>query len=81
MKHRYKSLAGAVRRIRQLERIMDRHNKLIERFNKDRILMARLAVRHPFDGSPYFQDLDQFAATVKLRDEILARYNSVPLEP
>jgi hypothetical protein len=65
VKHRFKSIEGAVRRIRQLEKqqriatgILTGRNLEIKQLDSDRKLMARLAA----DGPCFFNPLEAMAA-------------------
>lgn len=66
MKHKYKSIDGAVRRIVQLKRTVAVYEKLCSQYNHERKLMARLASERPEFSNP----LVVWDAK-KIRDEIL----------
>lgn len=47
VKHRYRSIDGAVRRVRQCEKLIAYLHQLTDRLNRERILLARLAAETP----------------------------------
>jgi len=66
--YRAKSITGAQRRVRDLERQVQERDALLERWNKERQLLARLAAK----GPAFFNPLEAMYAE-KIRDEILDR--------
>jgi hypothetical protein len=66
MKHRFKSIEGAVRRIREMDKIIARDEEICQRYANDRRLLARLCA----DGPCFNNPLEVFAAK-RRRDEIL----------
>lgn len=69
-KHKFKSIDGAVRRIRQLEKQVKSLNALCEAIGEERYLMARLASDTPeFD----FDNPLQVIEAKNTRDRILGR--------
>lgn len=71
MKHRYKSINGAVRMIRVQEKIIQKYEESCSRFKAERNLMAQLASDKPEFSNP----LVVWDAR-KLRDQILQREGS-----
>ena len=51
-KHRYRSIAGAVRRIRELQRQVDYLQEIVRKWEQDRILLAKLAAKGPAFDNP-----------------------------
>jgi hypothetical protein len=79
-KHRFKSIEGAVRRIRQLEKIIEQYRDISgdlsadnQIFDQDRKLMARLAA----DGPCFDNPLIIYEAKC-LRDRLLAMQRLTP---
>lgn len=73
MKHRYKSIDGAVRRIRQLEEIVADYRDITDRYAADRNTLAKLAAK----GPAFFNPLEAMAAE-EVRDRILASMGMNP---
>lgn len=73
MKSRFKSQAGAERRVRQLEKQTATLKAIAKKFYSERIMLAKLAAK----GPAFFNPLHAMeAATV--RDEILRKLNMNP---
>lgn len=66
--YKAKTITGAQQRVRLLERRLDFAHKLLERYARERMLLARLASKTPQFSNP-LEVLD----AEKLRDNILAR--------
>lgn len=73
MKHKFKSIDGAVRRIRELEKIVASYGAIVSRLNNERQLLAKLAARGPC----FYNPLEAMVAE-KLRDDILRRVQLNP---
>lgn len=63
-----KSINGAQRRVRQLQKQLDECHRLLGQFAKERLLLAKLAAT----GPAFFNPLEAFAAE-DVRDKILAQ--------
>lgn len=68
MKHKFKSIDGAVRRIRELQRAIQDRDELLNRWSRERQLLAKLAADEPH----FFNPLD-VAQAKKIRDAILSK--------
>jgi hypothetical protein len=66
MKHRFKSVDGAVRRIRQLEKAIKERDALLERWSHERTILAKLSAK-----TPQFYNPLEVVYAEQLRDEIL----------
>ena len=66
MKHRYKSIDGAVRRIRELEKQIKELDDIASRLSNETVALAKLAAT----GPTFFNPLGAFAAEA-IRDRIL----------
>jgi hypothetical protein len=64
--YKAKSITGAQIRVRQLERLLGKYKDLVNKFDKDRILLAKLAAKTP----QFFDPLVAMEAE-QLRDRIL----------
>lgn len=73
MKNKFKSIDGAVRRIRELEKIVESYEGIATRFKNDRNLMAKLAA----DGPTFYDSFAAMAAKIR-RDEILKEMGLAP---
>ena len=73
MRHKFKSVEGAVRRIRQLEKIVVDCSGLLKRFDDERKSLAMLAA----DGPCFFNPLVAMEAK-QLRDELLRQMKLNP---
>ena len=65
--HKFKSIDGAVRRVRELERQLVEYKKICERLDKEKRVLAKLASDKP----EFFNPL-AVAAAKEIRDEVLA---------
>lgn len=66
MKHKFKSLNGALRRIRELRRHINERDELLDSWSRERKLLAKLAA-----DTPQFYNPLQVAEAKRIRDEIL----------
>lgn len=66
--YKAKSLKGAERKVRDLHKLLQQCNEVIERFDKERTLLAKLAAT----GPAFFNPLEAMAAQ-NVRDRILAQ--------
>lgn len=66
MSYKAKTLSGAQRRVRDLEKLVEKHKELLTRFDAERKLMARLAA-----DTPQFSNPLMVYEAKKTRDEIL----------
>lgn len=73
MKHNFKSIDGAVRKIRTLEKAIVQYQRICDRLEFEKRQLAKLAATGPV----FFNPLDAIAAE-KLRDETLARIGLNP---
>lgn len=71
--YKAKSIAGAERRVRQLQAQINVMNQILDRWKAERNLLARLAAT----GQAFFNPLDAMAAE-KLRNELLASLGMHP---
>lgn len=69
-KPRFKTLAGAERRVRRLEKVLHEYGEMCCRKDAEKQLLAKLAAT----GPAFFNPLEAAAAEM-LRDEILRRMN------
>jgi hypothetical protein len=69
-KYKAKSLAGAQRRVRDLERQISERNTLLERWAHERLMLAKLAAETP----QFFNPLTVMEAQ-QIRDAILEPLN------
>lgn len=68
MKHRYKSIEGAVRAIRGLERQIEQYRAICKEMDHERLLLAKLASKEP----EFFNPLIVIEAE-KIRDRLLKK--------
>lgn len=66
--YKAKSLASAQRRVRELNRLIEDYRQVVDRFHRERVLLAKLAAK----GPAFFNPLEA-AAAESVRDEILRR--------
>lgn len=66
MSYKAKTLSGAQRRVRELERLVEKQSALLAEFDCERKMLAKLSARTP----QFYNPLDVMAAE-KVRDRIL----------
>jgi len=71
--YKAKSLSGAQRRVREMERTLESYKEVIEKFDKQRCLLAKLAAKGPAFSTP----LEAWAAE-NLRDSLLREQGMNP---
>ena len=68
-----RSLTGAIRRVRELQKLVDQYRELFDRWYEERKLLAKLAAT-----GPCFYDPLEAMAAEELRDDILRNCRLMP---
>ena len=71
--YKAKSLSGAERKVRDMQKVIDSLKDVIARFDAERVMLAKLAAKGPAFYNPL-----EAAAAEKIRDELL---NQIGLNP